>query len=82
VDFNPLAFAFSWGSQSWLQAGFSPPLCFETNFSGFAAPCPRHTKPEKIRANCVSGLFSAEGGLKAALQGRLPATTGAADCMP
>jgi hypothetical protein len=72
--------AFSWGSQSWLQAGFSPPLGFEASFSGFAAPCPRHTKPKKIRANCAT-LFSADGGLKAACRHDcLP--TGAVDCMP
>jgi hypothetical protein len=31
------ALALSWGSQSWLQAGFQPASLFETNFSGFAA---------------------------------------------
>ena len=70
---RPWSLAFSWGSQSWLQAGFSPPLCFEANFSRFTAPCPRHKKPEKIRANCVSGLFRADGGLKAACRH---------DCLP
>jgi len=68
--------AFSWGSQSWLQAGFSPPTCVEINFSDFAARCPRDTKPEKIRANCVSGRYRFDGGLKDRLQARLPAPLG------
>jgi hypothetical protein len=59
----------NWGRQSCRQAGFQPA---ETNFSGFVARSLRDAKLEKIRANCVSGLFRFDLGLKGRLQARLP----------
>jgi hypothetical protein len=57
------------------------PTAFIWHLSGFAARCRRDTKPKKIRANCVSGLFSVDGGLKAACRHYcLPHK--AAECMP
>jgi hypothetical protein len=58
------------------RQAFSLPPRFETNFSDFATRCLRETKPVKMPANCLSGLFQSDGGLKSRLQARLPAPPG------
>jgi hypothetical protein len=61
-----------WGGQSWLQAGFSPPLGFEAKFLRLCRTMPSRHEAGEMPANCVT-LFSADGGLKAACRH---------DCLP
>jgi hypothetical protein len=64
----PLAIGLSWGSQSWVQAGF---LARPLNMREFLG-----LRGQLLRPTSVSLLLRAGGGLKGNLQARLPAPLG------
>jgi hypothetical protein len=61
------------GSQILAAGGFSPPRSIRGGFLGLRCTIPARHEPERIHANCVSNLLSADGGLKAACRH---------DCLP